>query len=261
VSCAYLAHVRVRVRAAETVVCRDGHGSGMGIGSAPGEAHEAAAKEAETDATKRALVTFGNAFGLCLYDKVQSGLRRPRKLRVPAPDHWVVRPLKGKSIAFADPVEFCSALRDFITQCASREEVARLWSLNTEMVSMLSTKVPTLRTEKSEHYAEILNCLYRKHYEALAPSALRIDKSRLLISEPRRIRDKSHLRAIAKQPCLVCGRTPSHAHHLKFVQPRALARKPSDEWTVPLCRLHHGPSTKQEMSRFGGPDRKVDPVP
>ena len=71
-----------------------GMGRGWEWADAPGEAHEAAAKEAETDATKRALVTFGNAFGLCLYDKVQAGLRRPRKLRAPAPVQWVVRPLE-----------------------------------------------------------------------------------------------------------------------------------------------------------------------
>jgi hypothetical protein len=29
------------------------------------------------------------------------------------------------------------------------------------------------------------------------------------------------------------------AHHLRFVQPRALGRKSSDEFTVPLCRTHH----------------------
>src|SRR4029079_6234944 len=127
--------------------------------------------------------------------------------------------------------------------------------------SMLSTKIPALRTEKSEHYAEILNSLYRKQYEALAPSAPGIDKSRLMISEPRRIRDKSHLRAVAKQPCLVCGRTPSHAHHLKFVQPRALARKPSDEWTVPLCRLHHRAVHQTGDEKLWRTDQRVDPVP
>jgi DNA recombination protein Rad52 len=68
-ACAYLAQVRIRVRAGETLICRDGHGSGSGLAITPAEAHEAAAKEAETDATKRALVTFGNPFGLCLYDK------------------------------------------------------------------------------------------------------------------------------------------------------------------------------------------------
>jgi hypothetical protein len=44
---------------------------------------------------------------------------------------------------------------------------------------------------------------------------------------------------VAKQPCLVCGRKPSDPHHLRFVQPRALGRKASDEFAVPLCRIHY----------------------
>ena len=57
--------------------------------------------------------------------------------------------------------------------------------------------------------------------------------------EPRRIRDKDHVRFVAQQPCLICGRQPSDAHHLRFAQNRALGRKVSDEFTVPLCRIHH----------------------
>jgi len=44
---------------------------------------------------------------------------------------------------------------------------------------------------------------------------------------------------VASQPCLVCGRSPGHAHHIRFAQPRATGRKVSDEWTVPLCATHH----------------------
>ncbi|MGE3160108.1 MAG: ERF family protein [Xanthobacteraceae bacterium] len=66
-----------------------------------------------------------------------------------------------------------------------------------------------------------------------------IDKSVLAISEPKRHRNKEHLRFVARQPCLVCGRKPSDAHHLRYIQPRALGLKPSDEFTVPLCRVHH----------------------
>jgi ERF superfamily len=66
-----------------------------------------------------------------------------------------------------------------------------------------------------------------------------IDKSLLAINEPRRIRDKAHLKFVSKQACLVCGRQPSDPHHLRFAQPRALGRKVSDEFTVPLCRTHH----------------------
>jgi ERF superfamily len=66
-----------------------------------------------------------------------------------------------------------------------------------------------------------------------------IDKSALTIGTPRRYRNKEHLRFVAQQPCLLCARKPSDPHHLRFVQPRALGRKPSDEFTVPLCRAHH----------------------
>ena len=66
-----------------------------------------------------------------------------------------------------------------------------------------------------------------------------IDKTVLAWPEPRRIRDRDHLRHVAKQPCLVCGRQPSDPHHLRFTQSRALGRKVSDEFTVPLCRGHH----------------------
>ena len=66
-----------------------------------------------------------------------------------------------------------------------------------------------------------------------------IDKSKLAIGAPRRYRNREHLRYVARQPCLVCGRKPSDPHHLRFAQPRALGRKASDEFAVPLCRIHH----------------------
>ena len=66
-----------------------------------------------------------------------------------------------------------------------------------------------------------------------------VDKSVLSLPAPRRIRDRDHVRLVAKQPCLVCGRRPADAHHLRFAQSRALGRKVSDEFTVPLCRGHH----------------------
>jgi hypothetical protein len=66
-----------------------------------------------------------------------------------------------------------------------------------------------------------------------------IDKATLTLAEPRRVRDRGHVRYVATQPCLVCGRSPSDAHHLRFAQSRALGRKVSDEFVVPLCRGHH----------------------
>jgi ERF superfamily len=73
-----------------------------------------------------------------------------------------------------------------------------------------------------------------------------IDKSVLELPEPRRIRDREHIRYVAQQSCLICGRRPSDAHHLRSAQSRALGGKASDEFTVPLCRGHH-----REVHRSG----------
>ena len=61
-----------------------------------------------------------------------------------------------------------------------------------------------------------------------------------------RLRDKEHRIFVSHQPCLVCGRAPTDPHHLRFAQPRALGRKVSDEFTVPVCRMHH-----REIHRHG----------
>ena len=65
------------------------------------------------------------------------------------------------------------------------------------------------------------------------------DNAALAIPKTCRRRNKKHLEFVTKKPCLVCGRSPSDAHHLRFAQPQALGRKGSDEFTVPLCRTHH----------------------
>jgi ERF superfamily len=67
----------------------------------------------------------------------------------------------------------------------------------------------------------------------------RIDKGTLVIASPRRYRNPEHLRYVAQQACLICGRKQSDPHHLRYLQPRALGRKASDEFAVPLCRSHH----------------------
>jgi hypothetical protein len=66
-----------------------------------------------------------------------------------------------------------------------------------------------------------------------------IDKSILTVAAPRRYRNREHLRYVAQQACLICGRKQSDPHHLRYLQPRALGRKASDEFAVPLCRSHH----------------------
>jgi hypothetical protein len=73
-----------------------------------------------------------------------------------------------------------------------------------------------------------------------------VDKTVLTLSTQRRVRDREHVQSVAKQACLVCGRRPADAHHLRFAQFPALGRKVSDEFTVPLCRGHH-----REVHRCG----------
>jgi hypothetical protein len=76
-----------------------------------------------------------------------------------------------------------------------------------------------------------------------------------------RLRDKEHCKFVTTQACVVCGRKPSEAHHIRFAQPRALGRKVSDDYTVPVCRLHH-----RELHRYGDEASwwagvSIDPLP
>ncbi len=186
----YVTRVRITVRAGSTHVYREGLGAGEAIAETAGQAHERAAKAAETDATKRALATFGAPFGLSLYGSKPGKRPAIRKVDRTGPD----RP---------DAVE-------------------------------------------------------QKHQrQGGGPS---IDKSQLHVSEPKRHRNRDHLKFVASLGCLVCGRKPAHAHHLTYLQPRALQRKSSDEFTVPLCTIHH-----DELHRAGNEQewwsaREIDPA-
>jgi ERF superfamily/Protein of unknown function (DUF968) len=81
-----------------------------------------------------------------------------------------------------------------------------------------------------------------------------------LISKPARERDRDHLRFVTSQPCLVCGRTPSDAHHIKFAEQRAMARKVSDRFTVPICRLHHRELHRRGNERGWWENHGIDPL-
>jgi hypothetical protein len=87
-----------------------------------------------------------------------------------------------------------------------------------------------------------------------------IEKSVLAVNVPRRYRNKDHLRFVTQQPCLLCGRKPSDAHHIRFVQPRALGRKASDEFAVPLCRAHHRALHRVGDERAWWKQAGIDPV-
>ncbi len=93
-----------------------------------------------------------------------------------------------------------------------------------------------------------------------AGQAKGIDKSILTVAAPRRYRSREHLRYVAQQACLVCGRKPSDPHHLGFTQPRALGRKVSDEFAVPLCRGHHRAAHRSRDERAWWRQAGIDPI-
>jgi DNA recombination protein Rad52 len=236
----YIAKVRIAVRTPDITIIREGFGTGDAQASSAGEAHDKAIKTAETDATKRALATFGKPFGLSLYlstrlrdTKPTPPIERRRTLqRLGTNGRYYVPPRPQPVL---DP-ELSSATG----QPATTEPEHALLPAPALSAPEVSLPIPPI-IEK-------------------VPSA---DTSRgqMLIAHPTRRRDANHLRFVAGQPCLVCSRTPSDAHHLKFAQPTALAKKVSDEFTVPLCRIHH-----RQLHQGGNEvnwwmDLDIDPLP
>jgi ERF superfamily len=148
------------------------------------------------------------------------------------------------------------ALRDQliaeITDIPSAEEAAnwahRVLALKNTLTGAHAMQVEQAFQAKLASFAsEPVNELHHSHEPDRRPTerdkrrqrSTGIDKTVLALPAPRRIRDREHVKLVAKQPCLVCGRRPADAHHLRFAQSRALGRKVSDEFTVPLCRGHH----------------------
>jgi hypothetical protein len=107
-------------------------------------------------------------------------------------------------------------------------------------LTSITTEIATAPSTQSEQL------VHRRGRGKKRRSGSVVDKSVLALPSPRRIRDRDHVKSVAKQPCLVCGRRPADAHHLRLAQSPALGRKVSDEFTVPLCRGHH-----REVHRCG----------
>lgn len=286
--CAYVARVRISVRAGGVVIRREGSGSGEAKALTPGQAHENALKAAETDATKRALATFGNPFGLALYDSdlvgVRGGANALAKLPKPdpAPEIWQLRSERGDVVrALESGAAFADALETRLKGATTIEMLFDLWGQNLDCVARLKDEEAGNATSKCADdlialFKEQARILRDRRYEKdptgpdtdvkanrageVCAAGDGIDKSTLALSEPRRIRCKAHLEHVAKQPCLVCGRKPAKAHHVRYAQPRALASKVSDEFTVPLCTTHHDAVHRAGDERKWWRERSVDPL-
>jgi Rad52/22 family double-strand break repair protein len=278
---AYTAKVRISVRAGAITITREGCGSGEARALSPGEAHEVALKAAETDATKRALATFGNPFGLALYDRELAGVRNRKALEsapTPTPETSVLRTAKGDArSSFEKPEEFTQALKHAMSEAGDIELLFAIWEQNLETVRALNRY---LRREAhgispaQQLVAHLKQCAInltkpvdeneRPTSQPQLPSTNgqppKIDKSVLALAEPKRFRSKEHLRFVARQSCLICGRTPSQAHHVRYAQSRGLALKVSDQFTVPLCAIHHSENHATGDERRWWQERKIDPL-
>ena len=207
----YIAKVRITVQANGVSIIREGHGSGEGRGASPGEVHDIALKAAETDATKRALATFGKPFGLELY----------RKDKVAIPQKAASCPIRAKSSIEPryglHPDDTTPIPRP--SHYYGRRDAGATTTLLRNDLTKDEEKAPALVPRQE--------------------SATAIDQGQLAIAKPKRLRDKAHLNFVASQACLICGRQPCDPHHLRFAEPRAIGLKVSDQFTVPLCRGHH----------------------
>ena len=208
----YTARVRITVQADGTIIIREGYGTGEGRGSSPGEVHDLALKAAETDATKRALATFGKPFGLALYRGGKAAAKPSSPLARQSHETLQQKMPPDDTTPIPRPSCYYGRTQDLVTK--DRAQATQQLIVRPSDDMSIAPTSPEKQQEK-------------------------IDKSVLTISEPKRHRDKAHLRFVGSHPCLVCGRQPSDAHHLRFAQPRALGMKVSDEFTVPLCREHH----------------------
>ena len=277
---AYTAKVRVSVRAGEVTIVREGSGTGEAKAFTPGQAHELALKGAETDATKRALATFGNPFGLALYDREQVGVRKSRGAKVaPLLGPWILRSASGSEQATLEkPSEFAAALRKAMSEAQDIEVLFAIWEHNVETVRVLNRSLRQERLPNSgiapQLVAHLKRCaiaLVKPNADSIAqessgprqlndPARSKIDKSGLTIGHPKRLRCKEHLRFVANQPCLICGRSPSQAHHVRYAQSRGLGLKVSDEFAVPLCAIHHHHIHTTGKEQEWWQDRNIDPL-
>jgi hypothetical protein len=238
-------------------------------------------KGAETDATKRALATFGNSFGLALYDREQAGVRKARTNKSSASiGPWVLYSPAGEEVAsFDKSSEFAAALRKSMGEARDIEILFAIWEQNVDTVRVLNKHLKQDHLPKSgvapQLVAYLKRCaiaLVKPHatgaveVEATSSHALngggrqKIDKSVLTISEPKRHRSKEHLQYVAQQPCLICGRSPSHAHHIRFAQSKGVALKVSDEFTVPLCAIHHSENHSTGDERSWWQKHDIEPL-
>jgi hypothetical protein len=146
---------------------------------------------------------------------------------------WAHRRLSAKNTLSAEDARLIDNAADTILEICREPELRRTHEISAPASEIsrpmdVTTNVATMPGAQS------------------AQSARTVPHTVSPLTKPSRIRNKAHLAFVASHPCLICQRTPCDAHHVKFAQPKALGRKVSDEFTVPICRDHH-----HELHRHG----------
>jgi DNA recombination protein Rad52 len=274
----YVAKVRITVRAAGETVLREGYGAGEAQGSSAGGTHEKALKTAETDATKRALATFGKPFGLALYVSPRNGRDRgvsnplPGAQPIPDRDRRRTQQRVGRNGRYFVPARARVILDATLPTATHPEAIALAAEAPTPGHSEVLVPLPSTALQPNVDRQGV-NAIRTQTQDDIGSPPLQppaegksadasSDDPRLLIDWPKRRREPEHLKYVRTQPCLICSRTPSDAHHLRFAQSRGIGLKVSDEFTVPLCRVHHDQlhQSGKEIDWWSAMDREVDPL-
>ncbi len=160
----YIARVRIRLgsqaNGAPSLI-REGSGAGHGIDVDLGLAHESALKEAETDAMKRALMTFGNPFGLALYDKQQRQVTSSvRDERAPQGKGPLVQPGHPKPLPEARAIE-PQAQADTLAISPAELGAVGLAALTPEVIQQLHAQVRGLPRPQLEELVKAFRQRFR----------------------------------------------------------------------------------------------------
>ena len=244
------------MRAHGDVIVREGIGSGFARAPSAEAAHDIALKAAETDATKRALATFGNPFGLALYDKNQAGVTRPTQAPSREMPKYTLRRDDSTKVLFDLPGDFTDAMLAAIRVIDSVDALYAFWERNRGGLAALTRTVKG--SNKAVVQADTIVAAFKAQAQILGRVLTGKDGA-LAFPKEGRIRNKEHLKFVARQACLICGRRPTHAHHVRFAQTRALGMV-SDEFTVPLCSVHHDAVHRTGNERSWWMSQAIDPL-
>jgi hypothetical protein len=227
---------------------------GVAVSSQPGEAvgerRPATAPRRTEKVARPARTVLGQGQSAALREKLLADLSQLQSGDEAA--DWVHKNLAAKNTLAAADAE--------IVEASFRERLATLevghvsaTAANASAAAANASAIPS--DEPNPVQGQTFNV-----YEGAAPQPTIVRRCRAT-AKTIRLRDKEHCKFVATQPCVVCGRTPAEAHHVRFAQPRALNRKVSDEYTVPVCRVHH-----RELHRYGDEASwwagvNIDPLP